>query len=76
MSSMKRSTDTYHHGDLRNALITASIAILAEEGSAALTLRKAARKAGGVMQRHTVILPIRMRCWRQLPRRGFKSCRR
>ena len=46
MSSMKRSTDTYHHGDLRNALITASIAILAEEGSAALTLRKAARKAG------------------------------
>ena len=46
MSSMKNATDTYHHGNLRNALIVASMAILAEEGAAALTLRKAARKAG------------------------------
>jgi AcrR family transcriptional regulator len=35
----------YHHGDLRNALITAGLAILAEEGAAALSLRQVARRA-------------------------------
>ena len=38
--------DNYHHGDLKNALIQAGIEILAEEGVGALSLRKAARKAG------------------------------
>jgi AcrR family transcriptional regulator len=37
---------TYHHGDLKNALIEAGIDILAEEGVSGLTLRKAARLAG------------------------------
>jgi AcrR family transcriptional regulator len=36
----------YHHGDLRVALIQAGVAILAEEGTQALTLRAAARRAG------------------------------
>lgn len=36
----------YHHGDLKNALINAGIAILAEEGAGALSLRKVARRAG------------------------------
>ena len=36
----------YHHGDLRNGLIAAGTAILAEEGVAALDLRKVARRAG------------------------------
>ncbi len=36
----------YHHGDLKNALIQAGIAILAEEGFNGLSLRKAARRAG------------------------------
>ena len=36
----------YHHGDLKNALIQAAIAILAEEGVGGLSLRKAARRAG------------------------------
>ena len=36
----------YHHGDLHNALIEAGTAILAEEGVAALDLRKVARRAG------------------------------
>lgn len=36
----------YHHGDLRRALVDASIAILHEEGAAALTLRSAARRVG------------------------------
>ena len=40
------SRENYHHGDLKNALIQAGIEILAEEGVGALSLRKAARKAG------------------------------
>jgi AcrR family transcriptional regulator len=38
--------DTYHHGDLKNALIQAGIEILAEEGVSGLSLRKAASRAG------------------------------
>jgi len=37
---------TYHHGDLKNALIKAGIDILANEGAHALSLRKVAQKAG------------------------------
>ena len=37
---------TYHHGDLKNTLIQAGLAILAAEGYAALSLRKVARHAG------------------------------
>lgn len=36
----------YHHGDLRNALIDAGRALLAEEGAAGIDLRKVARRAG------------------------------
>ena len=36
----------YHHGDLRNELIHASLLILKEEGYRALSLRKAAKRAG------------------------------
>jgi AcrR family transcriptional regulator len=41
-----RKPKTYHHGDLRNALREAAVAILEEEGLAALSLRAVARKAG------------------------------
>ena len=37
---------SYHHGDLREALVKAGRAILEEEGLAGLTLRACARKAG------------------------------
>ena len=36
----------YHHGDLKNTLVSAGISILAKEGVAGLTLRKVARRAG------------------------------
>lgn len=36
----------YHHGDLKNALITAGIEILAEDGESGLSLRKVAGRAG------------------------------
>ena len=37
---------TYHHGDLRNALIQAGLELLAEGGARELDLRKVARRAG------------------------------
>ena len=37
---------TYHHGDLKNALIQAGMEILAEEGLGSLSLRKVAKQAG------------------------------
>ncbi len=37
---------SYHHGDLRNALIQAGLELLAEGGAEALDLRKVARRAG------------------------------
>lgn len=40
------TTDTYHHGDLRNALLKAVGAIIAERGVGAVSLREAARRAG------------------------------
>lgn len=36
----------YHHGDLRQAMITAAEAVLAEKGLAGFTLRECARRAG------------------------------
>ena len=38
--------DSYHHGDLKNALIEAGLEILSKEGVSGLSLRKVARKAG------------------------------
>jgi AcrR family transcriptional regulator len=38
--------NTYHHGDLKNALIRAGIEILASEGVRGLSLRKVAKQAG------------------------------
>jgi AcrR family transcriptional regulator len=38
--------DHYHHGNLRNALVDAGLAILEDEGLNALTLRAAAARAG------------------------------
>jgi AcrR family transcriptional regulator len=44
MSILKKKT--YHHGDLKNALIKAGVEILAREGVGGLSLRKVAHKAG------------------------------
>lgn len=38
--------DSYHHGDLRRALIDAAVAAIAEGGPAALSLRAVAKRAG------------------------------
>jgi AcrR family transcriptional regulator len=38
--------DTYHHGDLRNALLEAAVELLGEHGAESFTLREAARRVG------------------------------
>lgn len=38
--------NTYHHGDLRQSLIDAAIALISEEGIGDLSLRQVARRAG------------------------------
>lgn len=42
----KSKKKTYHHGDLRNALVQAAEDIIASEGAEALTLRAVARNVG------------------------------
>ncbi|HEV3173344.1 MAG TPA: TetR/AcrR family transcriptional regulator [Actinocrinis sp.] len=43
---MPKSDDTYHHGDLRAACLRAARQLLEEDGSAALSVRAVARRAG------------------------------
>ncbi|MET8844304.1 TetR/AcrR family transcriptional regulator [Streptomyces rubiginosohelvolus] len=43
---MSRSSSTYHHGDLRAACLRAARELLEEDGSAGLSLRAVARRAG------------------------------
>lgn len=43
---MPAKRDTYHHGDLRAALLEAGEAVLAETGVAGFSLRQVARKVG------------------------------
>lgn len=43
---MMAAMDSYHHGDLRRALIDATEALLAEKGPEAFSLREVARRAG------------------------------
>ena len=42
-----RPRASYHHGDLRRALLEAAVALIDERGPEAFTLRETARKVGG-----------------------------
>lgn len=46
MAAVATKKDSYHHGDLREALLQASLELIDDGGVQALSLRKAARKAG------------------------------
>lgn len=41
-----RDQTSYHHGDLRRTILAAAVDVIAAEGSAALSLRDLARRAG------------------------------
>ncbi|MFI8291763.1 TetR/AcrR family transcriptional regulator [Streptomyces sp. ms191] len=43
---MTSRSSSYHHGDLRQAVLTAALDVIAAEGPAALSLRDLARRAG------------------------------
>lgn len=42
----RKQSKTYHHGDLREALVMAAVELLEEKGLASFTLRECARRAG------------------------------
>jgi len=42
----RRVKTTYHHGDLANSLVTATVSLLASRGAGGLSLREVARLAG------------------------------
>jgi AcrR family transcriptional regulator len=44
--ALEEPRGTYHHGDLRRAVLEAAVAILAELGAEGFTLREAARRIG------------------------------
>lgn len=44
--SPARPKDSYHHGDLRHALLQAALSLVAERSPAELSLREVARRAG------------------------------
>ncbi len=46
LRTVKKSKDRYHHGDLRRALLDATLAIVAREGTGAVSLSAAARRVG------------------------------
>jgi AcrR family transcriptional regulator len=43
---MSRRRDSYHHGDLRNALISSAVRLIERRGEASFSLREAARDVG------------------------------
>ena len=44
--ALRKQKGSYHHGNLRRALIDAGLGLIEQEGAAALSLREAARRAG------------------------------
>src|ERR1700744_6584508 len=48
MNRTRQKTKTYHHGDLREALLRSAETILTRDGLGALSLRAVARAAGGL----------------------------
>lgn len=44
--AVQKARTTYHHGDLKNALTSAALSLVAEKGPKGFTLTEAARRAG------------------------------
>jgi AcrR family transcriptional regulator len=76
-SARPKKRASYHHGDLRRALLASSTALIAEQGADAFTLREAARRVGvshAAAYRHfadkeTVLAAIAEQGYRELAQR-------
>jgi AcrR family transcriptional regulator len=66
--SQKKS---YHHGDLRRALIDASLELIEQDGMGALTLREVARRLGVSHAAPTYHFADKTALWAALAARGF-----
>ena len=72
-TSPAQSRRTYHHGDLRQALLDAGIALARDGGPEAVVLREATRRAGVVpnaayrhfVSRHALLQAVRAPRWRR-----------
>src|ERR1700743_2056809 len=74
--SDSRTSDRYHHGDLRNALIAAAVALVREDGPDAIVLREAARRVGvsaNAAYRHFDGLPDLIEAVRQAALDGLSA---
>jgi len=57
----------YHHGNLREALVEAAMALIAESGPAGFTIAEAARRAASAPRHPIAISEMRRGCWRRSP---------
>ena len=70
-----KTDKSYHHGDLRNALILKGLEVLNEKGMADLSLRGIARELVLATMRLTAISRIRRSYLKLLPALVFVSLR-
>jgi len=70
------STDCYHHGDLKNALLDAGERLLVEKGVSAISLRDVARSAGVSHTAPYRHFSNKAALLRDLARRGFVELNR
>lgn len=70
---MPTSRRTYHHGDLREALLRAGLDLVAEQGAHGLSLREAARRAGVSHNAPYKHFPTREALLAGLAERGFRE---
>jgi hypothetical protein len=57
MTKVRSSRQTYHHDDLRRALIDAALTPVTDKQEWGFTFREAARRTGAVAMRHTISSP-------------------
>jgi len=72
----RTSTDCYHHGDLKNALLDAGERLLVEKGVTAISLRDVARSAGVSHTAPYRHFSNKAALLRELARRGFEELNR
>lgn len=75
MTNMELETRSYHHGDLRRALLDAALALLAEEQGWSFSIRELARRAGVSHSAPNKHFPTKRDLLAALAGRGFEMLR-